>query len=267
MRQSESAGAVKLKLLTLNLHKGFTQFNSRFVLHELRDAVRQESADLVFLQEVVGTHHGHAARHANWPDVPQYQFLADATWGNFAYGANAHYSQGHHGNALLSKHPILHWHNHNISIGRLEQRGLLHCVIAVEGLESEVHVICAHLGLRQSHRARQLHEICHLIRRAVPPAAPLFVAGDFNDWRLRAHGVLEHGAGLQEAFVQMHGQAARTFPSRRPLLRLDRVYFRNAQVVNTEVLSARPWSSLSDHAALCVEAHVGAAISRRPATA
>jgi len=39
-----------LKLLTLNVHKGFTFWNRRFVLPELRDAVRTISADVVFLQ-------------------------------------------------------------------------------------------------------------------------------------------------------------------------------------------------------------------------
>jgi len=41
-----------LTVLTLNVHKGFTPFNRRFILPELREAVRATGADLVFLQEV-----------------------------------------------------------------------------------------------------------------------------------------------------------------------------------------------------------------------
>ncbi len=37
----------------------------------------------------------------------QFAFLADEIWPHFAYGKNAIYSAGHHGNAILSKHPIL----------------------------------------------------------------------------------------------------------------------------------------------------------------
>lgn len=258
-----TAAANTLKLLTLNLHKGFTLFNRRFVLHELRDAVRQQAADLVFLQEVLGSHAGHAERHANWPAEPQYEFLADSIWGDFAYGRNAVYPEGHHGNALLSKYPIVHWQNHDVSIGSIEKRGLLHCVIEVPGptagRKTEVHAICAHLGLRETHRQRQLHLLCQLVLRLVPHDAPLFVAGDFNDWRMRAHAVLAHGAKLEEAFIHTQGQAARSFPSQRPTLRLDRVYFRNARVLRSAVLSAKPWSRLSDHAALCVEARLAAA--------
>ena len=39
-----------LKVLTINIHKGFTAFNRRFILPELRDAVRTVSADIVCLQ-------------------------------------------------------------------------------------------------------------------------------------------------------------------------------------------------------------------------
>ena len=67
-----------LKVLTVNVHKGFTTFNRRFMLHELRDAVRTVGADVVFLQEVLGTHHGHAGRIANFPQSPHCEFLADA---------------------------------------------------------------------------------------------------------------------------------------------------------------------------------------------
>src|SRR3546814_8338910 len=49
-----------LKILTVNTHKGFTVFNRRFILHELREAIRATHADIVFLQEVLGAHHRHA---------------------------------------------------------------------------------------------------------------------------------------------------------------------------------------------------------------
>ncbi|RYF31836.1 MAG: EEP domain-containing protein, partial [Comamonadaceae bacterium] len=54
-------------------------------------------------------------------------------------------------------------------------------------------------------------------------------------------------------FVQANGSAARTFPSRFPLLPLDRIYVRNAGVHSPVVLPRRPWSHLSDHAPLVAE--------------
>ncbi|MFP3498321.1 EEP domain-containing protein, partial [Pseudomonas sp. SIMBA_059] len=54
----------RLTVLTLNVHKGFTPLNRRFILPELREAVRATGADLVFLQEVHGSHQHHAERHS-----------------------------------------------------------------------------------------------------------------------------------------------------------------------------------------------------------
>ena len=116
-----------------------------------------------------------------------------------------------------------------------------------------VHAICVHLGLRESHRHQQLDLLCKLIERDVPPDAPLVVAGDFNDWRLVAHERLHRCAGLQEVFVSAFGRAARTFPARFPVLRLDRIYARHARVQRPLRLPPRPWSHLSDHAPLAAQ--------------
>ncbi len=244
---------VRLTVLTVNTHKGFDAFGRRFVLHELRDAIREVGADLVFLQEVLGDHTGHASRVERWPPSPQYEFLADSLWPEFAYGRNAAFPGGHHGNALLSRWPIVHQRNHDVSVDGPEKRGLLHCGLAVPGVAHEVHAICVHLGLRESHRARQLELLCDLIDRRIPPRAPLIVAGDFNDWRLRAHARLARCAGLLEVFVARHGRAARTFPARLPILQLDRIYVRNVGAPTPRALPRRPWSHLSDHAPLAAE--------------
>ena len=87
----------------------------------------------------------------------------------------------------------------------------------------------------------------------MPDDAPLIVAGDFNDWRGRAHEILEKGAALREVFVHANGRAARTFPARFPVLPLDRIYVRNAGVHAPVVLPRRPWSHLSDHAPLVAD--------------
>ncbi|HET6598384.1 MAG TPA: endonuclease/exonuclease/phosphatase family protein [Burkholderiaceae bacterium] len=242
-----------VRVLTVNIHKGFAFLNRRFVLHELREAVRGVGADVVFLQEVQGTHDTHSVRVARWPQEPHYEFLADEIWPEFAYGRNAAYPSGHHGNAVLSKYPIVQQENHDISISGHEPRGLLHCTLSIPDDGPTVHVICVHLGLKEAHRQRQLELLCRLIDNKVPATAPLLVAGDFNDWRRRAHRVLERRAGLHEVFVQAHGRAARTFPAHFPVLRLDRIYVKNTRTHRPLALPRRPWSHLSDHAPLAAE--------------
>lgn len=243
----------RLRLLTLNIHKGFSVFNRRLVLHELRAAIRELKADVVCLQEVQGQHSGHSANHPLWPEQPQYEFLADSIWHEHAYGRNAVYAEGHHGNALLSKFPILSFDNHDVSIAGPERRGMLHCMLQLPEYGATVHVICVHLGLIESHRRRQMELICALIRERIPASAPLIVAGDFNDWRGCGHQILEAGAGLREVFVQSQGKAMRSYPARWPLLRLDRVYCRNLATATPVAVPRTPWSHLSDHVPLCVE--------------
>jgi endonuclease/exonuclease/phosphatase family metal-dependent hydrolase len=200
-----AAAPTSLKVMTVNTHKGFTALNRRFILPELRDAVRTVGADVVFLQEVLGTHSRHSRKVNNWPEAPHYEFLADTMWPQFAYGRNAVYPRGHHGNAVLSKFPIVHYRNHDVSVAGPEKRGLLHCVLRLPGRTVDVHAICAHLGLAETHRQQQLELLCHIVRDEVPPDAPLVVAGDFNDWRGRAHRVLEEiSVTLSAAVARSH---------------------------------------------------------------
>jgi endonuclease/exonuclease/phosphatase family metal-dependent hydrolase len=249
---------LSLNILTINVHKGFTVFNRRFMLHELREAVRDTAADVVFLQEVVGVNSKKASRLDDWPEVSQYEFLADSIWSEYSYGRNAVYPWGDHGNAVLSKFPIRRYQNRDISASPKDRRGLLHCVLEcpVGGVKREVHVICVHLGLKEAYRQRQLLLLCRLIEEEVPPNEPLIIAGDFNDWRLRADSILRRCAGLREVFADTCGREARTFPARWPLLRLDRVYVRDVHIDHARALSKRPWSHLSDHAPLMVELRV-----------
>jgi len=243
----------KVRILTLNMHKGFTVFNRRFILPELREAVRRLSTDIVFLQEVHGTHNQHAERFKNWPATPQYEFLADSMWPQYSYGRNAVYPHGDHGNALLSKYPIVRYENLDVSIGTIEQRGLLHSTLQLPD-NTELHAICVHLGLRESHRKQQLELLCKLVE-SLPAKDPVIIAGDFNDWRVRANKVLER-VGFHEAFLNQFGKSAKSFPARWPLLSLDRIYVRNATTHHPEVLHRQPWSHLSDHAPLAVEVHI-----------
>jgi len=248
----QTAPAVRrMQVLTVNTHKGFTAFNRRFILPELREAVRSTQADLVFLQEVLGGHQRHAARHAGWPKTSQYEFLADSMWSDFAYGRNAVYPEGHHGNALLSKYPIIEHRNLDVSITGPERRGLLHCVLDVPG-QPHVHAICVHLSLLESHRQKQLQLLRRLLD-SLPADAPVIIAGDFNDWKLHGNRTLGLHRGLHEAFERHHGLLARTYPARLPLLRLDRIYLRNANSHAPRILGNKPWTHLSDHLPLAVE--------------
>lgn len=244
-------GMATLRALSINIHKGFSSGNRRFILPRLRDAVREVGADLVFLQEVLGEHKGHASRVPEWPSQPQMEYLADSVWTSFAYGQNAIYEDGHHGNAILSKFNIEDAKNHDISSSRAERRGFLHGRVRTPC--GVVHVVCLHLSLMHRDRVRQFQHLRAHVRHRVPHGEAVIIAGDFNDWGRRAHAALAEPAGLQEAFRGAHGREARTFPSFMPMLPLDRIYYRGLRVRSASVLRGEPWTTLSDHLGLLVE--------------
>ena len=240
----------RLKILSYNIHKGFSQGNRKFVLNHIRDVLRKNDADVVFLQEVQGENSKHAANIDDWPDAPQFEYLAHELWPHTAYGKNAVYSHGHHGNAILSKYNILSWENIDVSSHPFESRGLLHAVIQPDDWKEQVHLICAHLALVEYGRLKQIAHICARVNSNVPHEAPLIIAGDFNDWRLKSGQVLERNLGVTEVHKAIHGKYARTFPSNFPLLKLDRIYTRKLRTHSAASLTGKPWSELSDHAPL-----------------
>ena len=243
----------RISLVTYNIHKGFSQFNQRMVVHELRDQLRALAPDIVFLQEVQGRHHRHEARIENWPEEPQHDFLAEDVWQSTAYGKNVIYDHGHHGNAILSRFPIAHTYNQDVTHMRFERRGLLHSIIQVPELGKPLHCVCVHLSLFARSRRRQMDALATYLEEIIDPDAPLVIAGDFNDWRNEADNLLARRLNLSEAIGGDGGDGGapgRSYPAKLPVLRLDRIYVRSFAVEHAEVHYGDPWSKISDHAAL-----------------
>ncbi|MDO8651919.1 MAG: endonuclease/exonuclease/phosphatase family protein [Undibacterium sp.] len=260
---------MKLRIATYNIHKGVSAFGRKARIHGIKAAIDLLDADLVFLQEVQGQHDYHAEIHTRWPEIGQHDFLAGDSH-EVAYGMNAVYEHGHHGNAFLSRFPITSSINYDVSDHAYEQRGILHTAIRVEGVD--VHCFVIHLGLFAVSRRRQVQALINEIKNSLPPNAPLIIAGDFNDWSkglsqtlYQQLGVIEafdveghHGSspvtlrGIRSLFSQPRSIHARTFPAGLPWLCLDRVYLRGFKVEHAEVLGGAPWTSLSDHVPIVV---------------
>lgn len=233
---------MKIKILSYNIHKGFSATNTSYVLDQIKNGLHQTGADLLFLQEVMGE---------SEKEKSQFEFLADGVWDHFAYGKNAVYVKGHHGNAILSKFPIESWSNINISTNRWESRGLLHAKICVG--QHKLHALSLHLNLLEGGRKRQADLIAEYLLQNTDPKDSLLLAGDFNDWRKSISSVLRDQLGLHEVHKVINGDYARTFPNVFPILSLDRVYFRGLKALNSKVLKGALWKKLSDHLAIEAE--------------
>lgn len=239
-----------IKLLSYNIHKGFGIANFQFTLKNIRDAIKALNLDLVFLQEVQGEHQTKSKIHHDWPTQSQFEYLADQTWHHYAYGKNAVYDDGHHGNAILSKYPIVEWENINVSTNRIEKRGILYAKIDIKESGKYLHCLCLHLDLLRKGQSSQLLRLCDIVMERVNYDESLIIAGDFNDWAKQASKVMVEKLGVQEIFKTLHGKYAKTYPSHAPVLGLDRVYFRALQATDAKVMRGKVWNRLSDHLAL-----------------
>ncbi len=236
-----------LRVITYNIHKGFSAGNRRFVLKQIHKHLIAEDADLLFLQELQGEHQSHQEKIGDWPDQCQSEFLAEKNWPHYAYGKNATYSAGHHGNAILSKFALESWENINVSPFSWASRSILHGVVKIPALKTRLHMVCVHFGLTSYERKRQIETLSQRIEAHVPDNEPLIVAGDFNDWLGRADKQFYQHLKLQEVFHTLHGAHAKSFPSWLPVLPMDRIYFRGLHAIECKRLISSPWHELSDH--------------------
>ncbi|MCQ9617730.1 endonuclease/exonuclease/phosphatase family protein [Paenalcaligenes niemegkensis] len=275
-----------IRVVSYNIHKGRTATGNRESMDALKLGLYGLSPDLLFLQEVQGRNDLRATLDA------QHELLGAVLRMDNCYGCNAIREHTDHGNALLSRFPILYYENEDISDHRLEQRGLLHAVVQVE--DRHVHCLVVHLGLFSGGRSRQIMALVDRINRIVPEDEPLLIAGDFNDWNNRLAPIFVKQLGLYEVFsfapemyassrfklrqpmqwlrgargqpdydvsapvLGVDGNARlslppRTFPSAFPFLRLDRIYQRGFAVRSARVLQGAPWKQISDHSPILTE--------------
>jgi endonuclease/exonuclease/phosphatase family metal-dependent hydrolase len=236
-----------LRVATYNIHKGVQGLGPRrrLEIHNLGHAVEQLDADVVCLQEVRKVHRGEARYFTHWPDLAQADFLAPEGY-EAVYRTNAVTRHGEHGNALLSRWPVIGHQHEDMSDHRFEQRGLLHSELMVH--DTPVHVVVCHLGLIRASRERQVAQLQRFIQREVPAQAPLLVAGDFNDW-----GDMVQRELASIGLLAFKGARQLTFPSRLPLVQLDYVFARGLKPLGAEVPRGRIWWRMSDHLPLIAE--------------
>jgi len=238
----------QFKVLTLNIHKGFSTTNWKFTLTQIRESLRESQSNIVFLQEVVGDNALHREAINDWPENNQLEFLADSVWDHFAYGKNSIYDHGHHGNAILSEVPFSHLNKVNVSSYKFSQRGILH-----GQLENGIHLLCVHFGLFEQERVAQTNILINYVRDTISEGEPILIAGDFNDWKRTSHKKLVKELNVIEAFEITTGELAKSFPTMLPVLQVDRIYSRGFSIQRSELLLGNSWRNISDHCALSAE--------------
>jgi endonuclease/exonuclease/phosphatase family metal-dependent hydrolase len=195
------------------------------ILHVLREI----NADIVALQEVGGS--------SLIEEMEQFRFFEKHLAMKGVSGAHLRRGRFFFGNALFSKWDIDHHSLIDLKVSFFEPRGAIDCAIKTDN--GTIRVVATHLGLLPNERREQLNRLEEALesrRRALT-----VLLGDFNIFGPERRTLRRLGAPkrLPRLF---------TFPARRPLMSLDRIWaLPNDQVTNIHVHRTNLSRIASDH--------------------
>ncbi len=222
-----------LRIATYNIHSSIGG-DRRADRDRVLTVLREIDADILGLQEV--------GANAN-EELEQFNFFRDALGMEGVAGPTLRRNRSRHGNVILAKGKIRHAHLVDLSVPNMAPRGAIDSTIELGG--HHVRVIVTHLGLLPHERQQQIARLAETL--TLRSAAVTVVLGDFNIF------------GPERASLQRIGAPAqlpklRSFPARRPMMSLDRVWtIPNRHLRNLDVHRTRLSSVASDHLPLVAE--------------
>lgn len=233
-----------LRVVTYNVHR-CRGMDRRTRPDRVAAVLRDIGADIIALQEVLGAGpHGTshieeigAALGMGWVMAPVRQ-LRDHQFGN----------------AVLSRHPITHHVQHDLSWKTCEPRGLQRTDIEVSGRTLRVYNV--HLGTAILERRHQAQRVATIVADRHVGGAKI-VLGDFNEW-MRGLTTTLLSSRLKSVDLQEHLQRRRTYPGIFPILHLDHIYYAGRlEVIGIELPRTRLSLVASDHLPLVADVRVG----------
>lgn len=153
---------MRFTLCCYNIHSGKNIFYWP-TLTKMIDFFQEKKPDLLALQEV----------HNNSSKGRQFSKIKQSLGLEAGYGGNLSIGDGHYGNAIFSRFPIIHYQN-TLLPSEKEQRGALSATLLID--QRPIQLINTHLGLGRQERTLQLKQIEQLLT----PDQPNLVVGDFN---------------------------------------------------------------------------------------
>jgi endonuclease/exonuclease/phosphatase family metal-dependent hydrolase len=241
-----SAISLRLRLVTYNIHKGIGGVDRRYRLDRIIETVHHCEPDLVLLQEVTDGS-PRSQRHR------QVDLLGEALDMPYrAFQPNVCLSEGHYGNAILSRHPLSDVQDLDLTVPLKKCRRALiaHCRVRWQQHTRTLLLFNVHLGLAGFERTIQLRRLLTSeLMQYTRLHTGVIVAGDYNDvWGTLGRRMLEP-AGFKAACFRR-----KTFPAVLPMRPLDRVYYRGALDVHRSFASHTEVARrASDHLPLVVD--------------
>ncbi len=200
-------GAVStVKVASYNIHRCLGT-DRRYDPGRIAAVIRRLNADLIGLQEV-------DSRLPGGRGMVQLDYLASAMKCKAVPGPCIIDDDGHYGNALLTRLPVVGHRLIDLSVKGREPRGALDLDVILGS--SLLRVIVTHLGCRSYERRKQIRKLLEHLegngkRRTV-------IMGDFNEWSLLGRGIRAINSQIGLTFARP------TFPSFFPVFPLDRIW-------------------------------------------
>jgi phospholipase D1/2 len=212
----------RLRVASYNVHR-FVGRDRRRDPGRTAAVLRELDADVVALQEVESAPLAELARAGGYRIVP---------------GPTLSDPEGEYGNALLSRLAVRGVEAVDLSVAGFEPRGALAVELGLR--DGPLHVVATHLGLGRIERRSQVQR---LLRHLEPLRdTRLMLLGDMNEW-------LPFRGGLAPLDAFFHSRRrVRSFPSRWPVLALDRIWARPRRMLAALCAHRSPLARLaSDH--------------------
>lgn len=223
-------------LASYNIHRCFGT-DGRYAPERTAEVIDALDADIIGLQEV--------DMRLLVDGRAQLDFLADTLAFGAVAGPNIKGRRGKFGNALLTRWPVREVRRPDLSVRHYEPRGAILAQLDVDG--HPLRVVVAHLGLNAAERRLQVRHLLVALDESGDDI-PTIIMGDFNEWR-PTRGALR--------FIDRRfgiSLMPRTFPSRLPLLPLDRIWAWPGGGLKRLSVYATPLSRItSDHLPLRAE--------------
>ena len=195
---------MRLTFASYNIHKAVGTDRRRDP-ERIMAVLREIDADVIALQEA-------DERLGERTSVLPRSLIDDSPW-RIVPVARRPRSIGWHGNALLVRRAMEVVHGEALELPTLEPRGAVCGEIVHEG--EPFRVIGTHLDLSGLRRRDQVRSLLAFL--AGSSEVPTVILGDFNQWGHSSGAMREFGAKWQMIAPD------RSYPSRRPVARLDRI--------------------------------------------
>jgi len=232
---SPAATGTRLRVGTWNIH-GAVGGDRRYAPTRIVDVLSEIDADLIALQEV-------PLQRAHDSFIVD---LEHATGYHVATGPLYRRRGTDFGNAVLSRHALDRVAHVDLTVEAHEPRGALDVRIDI-GAHRQLRVLATHLGLRPGERREQVKRLLAAVEVEGPQ--PTILMGDLNEWYLWGRPL----RWLHAHFREMPGGPP-TFPARRPIFALDRIWISPAGCLRRLHSHSTPMArAASDHLPLLAE--------------